>query len=148
MNPIKRIMRQRRWSGTKDPKQLPGDDFVAILLLSVEPSVTALVLPHFSSAQSRRLTAIMKRMSFPDSLGILVLGQFLGVEVDEKSEDILAHLVAALEGFIRTCPQKAARSIEVHLPDWRPGGPGAEKSSKKLVVNPLIRKMFSVERKP
>ena len=69
----------------------------------------------------KRLSSATRGAQFPPRVGTLVLAQFLGVKRPEiEAADYLSHLKSALEDNIKSSPRRAARAIEMNLPDWRP----------------------------
>ena len=105
----------------QDINQLPTEEFVIILLLSQSHENIQSVLGHFTPQQAARVSQLVSDSEFPTPLGELVLCEFLGVDSSKfEDEELLGHLVAALQGLIQSNPFRAARSMEAYLADWRP----------------------------
>lgn len=108
-------------------RPLRGNERVAIMLLSVTPHLAAAVYHHLSPEQIKEINHQMSRLIYlEDRQRVEIIGKHMGIEITpelEARQDLLSVMIAALEAYIRTDSQRAARSFELLLDNWPRTGP-------------------------
>ncbi|MFA5505670.1 MAG: hypothetical protein WC314_21660 [Vulcanimicrobiota bacterium] len=99
-----------------------GNERVAIMLLSVAPPLAATIYKHLSPRQIKEINAQMSGLIYlEEKQRIEIISKHMGIALTADllaREDLLSMLIAALEAYIRTDAQKAARSFEPLLDNW------------------------------
>lgn len=97
------------------------------MLLSVTPQLAAAVYRHLTPEQIKEINHQMSRLIYlEDRQRVDIIGDHMGVQITpdlETRQDLLSVMVAALEAYIRTDAEKAARSFELLLDNWPQSGP-------------------------
>lgn len=96
------------------------------MLLCVAPPLAGAVYKFLSPEQIREINQQMTRLVYlEDSQKIEIIAKHMGIQLTpelEGRQDLLSVMVAALEAYIRTDPERAAHSFELLLDNWpRPG---------------------------
>ena len=101
------------------------------MLLSVAPQLAATVYKFLTPEQIREINTQMTGMVYlEDSQRIDIISKHMGIDLADLQarDDLLTIVLAALEAYIRSDPEKAAHSFEVLLDNWPRGGgrPGSK----------------------
>jgi len=110
-------------------RPLRSNERVAIMLLSVTPQLAATVYRYLTPEQIKEINHQMSRLIYiEDRQRVDIIGNHMGIPITpelETRQDLLSVMVAALEAYIRTDAEKAARSFELLLDNWPRTGPPA-----------------------
>lgn len=92
------------------------------MLLSVAPPLAASIYKHLSPRQIKEINAQMSGLIYlEEKQRIEIISKHMGIALTPDllaREDLLSMVIAALEAYIRTDAQKAARSFEPLLDNW------------------------------